>query len=262
MEYGESKFAASAREASRSRFPIPPASTRCDDIPTREEIATHLQALSKNKAPGLSGLPVEAYLAASHSTEDLIDLVQFIFKHEKVPEDMVVGEFVMLWKGKGGGDDLSQYRAVCLEEIGLKLVASIMLARLSAEVGETQRSKTTEEGSSSFYNTGLFAERSGYRKEKYLPRTQAVFRKGRSTRDNSFALRTLINLAIELRTRLCVTFLDLRQAFDCVSHACLEEALRDAGASDKSPRLLHTSPNNRVGGSGTQVFQFEFGAIA
>ena len=143
-EYGESKFAASAREASRSRLPIPPASTRCDDIPTRREITAHLQALSKNKAPGLSGLPVEAYLADSHSAEDLMDLVQFIFKHERVPEDMAVGEFVMLWKGKGDGDDLGQYRVVCLEEIGLKLVASIMLARLSAEVGETQRPKTTE----------------------------------------------------------------------------------------------------------------------
>ena len=44
----------------------------------------------------------------------------------------------------------------------------------------------------------------------------------------------MINLATELRTRLCVTFLDLRQAFGSVSHACLEEALRDAGASDKS----------------------------
>ena len=44
----------------------------------------------------------------------------------------------------------------------------------------------------------------------------------------------MINLAIELRTRLCVTFLDLKQAFDSVSHACLEAALRDAGASDKS----------------------------
>ena len=58
---------------------------------------------------------MEAYLASPHSTEDLIDLVQQIFRHETVPEDMVVGEFVMLWKAKGGPDDLSQYRAVCLE---------------------------------------------------------------------------------------------------------------------------------------------------
>ena len=85
----------------------------------------------------------------------------------------------------------------------------------------------TKEGSTSSLDTGLFADRRGFRKNEYLPSTQAGFRSGRSIGDNSYALRTLINLAIELRTRLCVTFLDLRQA-------CLEEALRDAGASDKS----------------------------
>ena len=62
---------------------------------------------------------------------------------------------------------MSQYRAVCLGEIGLKLVSdtSIMLARLSAEVGETQRPKTTESeplgGPSSPCHTGLLAERTG-----------------------------------------------------------------------------------------------------
>ena len=85
----------------------------------------HLQALSKNKAPGLSGLPVESYLASPHATGDLIELTQFIFRHELVPDDMAVGEFVMVHKGKGGADDMAQYRAVCLEEVGLGLVASI-----------------------------------------------------------------------------------------------------------------------------------------
>ena len=45
-------------------------------------------------------MPVEAYLAAAHSAGDLIDLVQFIFKHETVPEDMAVGGFDMLWEAR------------------------------------------------------------------------------------------------------------------------------------------------------------------
>jgi len=121
----------------------------------------------------------------------LIELVQFIFRHKAVPDDMAVGEFIMLWKGKGGTDDLTQYRAVCLEEVGLKLTASIMLARLSVEVGEShaQRSKTqvgSRKGKESSSQDGLFANRTGHRKGHYLPRTQAGFRKGRSTRDNSY----------------------------------------------------------------------------
>ena len=67
--------------------------------------------------------------------------------------------------GKSGPANAhSDYRAVCLEEIGLKLVASIMLARLSAEVGESQQRPIESEGSSSPCHTGLFAERAGYRK--------------------------------------------------------------------------------------------------
>ena len=260
-EYGESKFAATSREASRSRVTIPPANTRSQDIPSRSEIMAHLQALSKNKAPGLSGLPVESYLASPHATEDLIELIQFIFRNEVVPDDMAVGEFVMLHKGKGGTDDMAQYRAVCLEEVGLKLAASIMLARLSEEVGETRSNRTKTQFAA---GSGKGKEPKNTKVTKYLPRTQAGFRKGRSTRDNSYALRSLINLAIELRTRLCVTFLDLKQAFDSVSHACLEEALRDAGASDKSIamfRAVYSMAKGAVrvtGADGSRLISREF----
>jgi hypothetical protein len=233
----------------------------------------HLQALSKNKAPGLSGLPVESYLASPHATEDLIELTQYIFRNEVVPDDMAVGEFVMLHKGKGGTDDMTQYRAVCLEEVGLKLAASIMLARLSMEVGETRSNRSEAQSSKFSVGSGKPTEpekyppgtQAGFRKEKkYLPGTQAGFRKGRSTRDNSLVLRSLINLAIELRTRLCVTFLDLKQAFDSVSHACLEEALRDAGASDKSIamfRAVYSRAKGAVrvtGADGSRLISREF----
>ena len=50
--YGESKFTATAQEAARSCIPTPAASTRYEDIPTRREITTHIQTLSKGTAPG------------------------------------------------------------------------------------------------------------------------------------------------------------------------------------------------------------------
>ena len=77
---------------------------------------------------------------------------------------MAIGEFVMLHKGKGSTDDLAQYRAVCLEEMGLKLTASIMLARLSVEVGGTRSNQSQSEvgsgkGKDSSNNNRLFANR-------------------------------------------------------------------------------------------------------
>ena len=72
----------------------------------------------------------------------------------------------------------------------------------------------------------------------FLPVTQSGFRQGRSVRDNCSVLRNLINLAVELGENLVITFIDLKQAFNSVSHSLLEEALHAAGTSD----------NYRVGG--------------
>ena len=55
---------------------------------------------------------MESYLASPHATDDLIELIQYLMT---VPDDMAIGEFVMLHKGKGSTDELTQYRAVCLE---------------------------------------------------------------------------------------------------------------------------------------------------
>jgi hypothetical protein len=91
-----------------------------------------------------------------------------------------------------------------LEEFTMKLIASILLERLTRETSN------------------------------YLDVTQAGFRKKRSTRDNSFYLKCLIDLAVEMEEDLVIIFIDVKKAFDSVSHALIEEALRDAGASDKS----------------------------
>ena len=70
-------------------------------------------------------------------------------------------------------------------------------------------------------------------RRRYLPVTQAGFRKNRSANDNSFVLKTLIDLAVELEGNLVISFIDLEKAFDSISHAFLEEALIDAGASTR-----------------------------
>ena len=100
--------------------------------------------------------------------------------------------------------------------------------------------------------------------KSYLPITQAGFRKGRSVRDNTFSLRTLMEMAIELEKELIVVFVDMEKAFDRISHAFLEEALSDAGASDKSIAMIRvlyaqTKAKMRVtAADGTQKISREF----
>ena len=203
-EHAETLLAPSTREAARSRAPLPPASERSEDIPSRETVIKHLGALPNNKAAGPSGLPKELYSVGGAIEADLVQVVQDVFETEVVPYDMALADSIWLWKGKGSPSDTNQYRGVPLEEFAMKLIASILLERLTRET---------------------FG---------YLEVTQAGFRKKRSTRDNSFYLKCLIDLAVEMEEDLVVIFIDVKKASDSVSHALIEEALRDAGASDKS----------------------------
>ena len=153
---------------------------------------------------------MEAYSASGRAAADLVDMAQLCFELEDVPDDMPVGEFIFIWKNKRGKsrDGTSQYRALCLGETAMKLVAAILLSGL---ITETQ---------------------------DYLPVTHAGFRRGRGVRDNCFVLRSLIDLAVELGGNLVITFIDLEKAFDTISHAHLEEALFAAGASVKSVAMF------------------------
>ena len=54
----------------------------------------------------------------------------------------------------------------------------------------------------------------------------------------SLRLRVLMELAIELKKELIVILGDMGKAFDRISHALWEEALRDVGASDKSIAMI------------------------
>ena len=101
----------------------------------------------------------------------------------------------------------------------------------------TRLANTTREGTSVTLSADATNSHQKVTKS-YLPITQAGFRKGRSVRDNTFSLRVLMEMAIELEKELIVVFVDMEKAFDRISHAFLEEALRDAGASDKSIAMI------------------------
>ena len=73
-----------------------------------------------------------------------------------------------------------------------------------------------------------------------------------------------MEMAIELEKELIVIFVDMEKAFDRILHAFLEEALRDAGASDKSIamiRALYAQPKAVVrvtAADGTQKYSRDF----
>ena len=98
----------------------------------------------------------------------------------------------MLYK-KGDPQDIGNYRPICLLSVVYKLFTRVILNRIE---------RTLDEGQ---------------------PCEQAGFRKGFSTIDHIHTVTRLIEVSREYKMPLCLTFIDLKKAFDSVeTEAVLE----------------------------------------
>ena len=71
-----------------------------------------------------------------------------------------------------------------------------------------------------------------------VPDVQAVFRRGRGTRDQIGNIRWLIEKARESQKNICICFTDYAKAFDCVAHNKLWKSLKEMGIPDYLTCLL------------------------
>ena len=65
-----------------------------------------------------------------------------------------------------------------------------------------------------------------------LPDIQAVFRKGRRTRDQIANIRWIMEKVREFQKNIYFCFIDYAKAFDCVDHNKLWEILKEMGKPD------------------------------
>ena len=71
-----------------------------------------------------------------------------------------------------------------------------------------------------------------------LPDLQAVFRKGRGTRDQIANIQWIIKKAREYQKNNYFCFINYIKAFDCVDHHKLWKILKEIGISDHLTSLL------------------------
>ena len=71
-----------------------------------------------------------------------------------------------------------------------------------------------------------------------LPDVQAVFRKGRGTRDQIANIRWVIKKAREFQKNIYFCFIAYMKAFDCVDHNKLWKSLQEMGISGHLTCLL------------------------
>ena len=101
----------------------------------------------------------------------------------------------MLLHKNGDPHDIGNYRPICLLSVAYKLLTCVILNRFD---------RTQDEGQ---------------------PCEQARFRKLFSTMDHIHTMTKLTEVSREYKRPLCLTFIDLRKAFDSVETEAVMEAL-------------------------------------
>ncbi|XP_048743103.2 uncharacterized protein LOC125656543 [Ostrea edulis] len=82
-----------------------------------------------------------------------------------------------------------------------------------------------------------------------LRQEQAGFRKGKSSADQIFALRQILEQSNEWNSPLYINFIDFTKAFDSVNRLALERILRHYGIPDKIISIIkmqYTELNARI----------------
>ncbi|EYC18451.1 hypothetical protein Y032_0027g1523 [Ancylostoma ceylanicum] len=110
--------------------------------------------------------------------------------------------------------DIGNYRPICLLSVVYKLFTRVILNRIE---------RTLDEGQ---------------------PCEQAGFRKGFSTIDHIHTVTRLNEVSREYKMPLCLTFIDLKEAFDTVETKAVLEALGNQGVSTQYIRIFRELYSN------------------
>ena len=201
------KFSPTKLEALRAEFEALPESNDDKQL-TREEFEAAVKSMKNNKAPGADTIPSEVWKNSEVAKEELFQFLSAVWKKERVPPNLAVCVFIMIYKRKGSPNDCTKYRAIGLLNHAYKIMSTVLLRRIVEEC------------------------------KSFFSEWQAGFRAMRGCRDNVMLLRVLYDQVINNNSKCVVTYIDYTAAFDSVSHKFLDATLAKAGASAKSRAIF------------------------
>ncbi|PIK36057.1 hypothetical protein BSL78_27122 [Apostichopus japonicus] len=174
---------------------------------TRLEVHDALIKTSNGKSPGLDQVTAELLKADVNATvERLTDLFNIIWSEESTPKRWNKGLIVKIPK-KGDLTDCSNWRGVTLLPVMSKIFGRVLINRLKDGV------------------------------DKVLRQEQAGFRTNRSTTEQIFTLRNILEQSNEWNSPLYVHFIDFEKAFDSLHRNSLWNILKEYQIPDKIIRM-------------------------
>jgi len=187
--------------------------------PSLEELEECLGGLRGDKSAGEDDVPVDLIKYGGHDLiRRMYDLILSIWQNEVMPSGWNVAVICPIHK-KGNTQYCENYRGISLLSGAYKLFGKILLGRLAPLV------------------------------EAQIGDYQCGFRPGRSTVDQIFSVKQIIEKSWEYGINLHHIFVDFRQAYDSVDRGQLWQAMSDLGL----PRKLINLTRMCVSGSVSKV---------
>lgn len=183
------------KEATMTRMPSP--------LPIlRGEVEEAIRTLPTGKSPGADNIPAELL---KHGGEELTNYItnicQKIWERKEWPKEWTQSLIIPLPK-KGNSRQCQNHRTISLISHTSKIMLRIILNRLKREA------------------------------EQHLAEEQAGFRAKRSTVEQIFNCRILMEKHLQHQRDLFHNFIDFKKAFDRVWHEGLWQVLRDFGIEE------------------------------
>ncbi|XP_060665319.1 uncharacterized protein LOC132797575 [Drosophila nasuta] len=185
-------------------------------IPSHIEVKDAIQRLKNNKSAGADGLPVELFKAAGDMlVGSMHQLISKIWLTESMPEDWNLSMICPILK-KGDATLRTNYRGISLLPVAYKVLTSILCERLKPHA------------------------------EALIGPYQCGFRPGKSTVDQIFTLRQILEKSYENQIDTYHLFVDYKAAFDSPRRDRLYAAMSELGIPAKLTRLCRMTLSNTI----------------
>ena len=153
---------------------------------TQQEVRKVIKSLKAGKAPGQDEIGNELFINAGNDLiTNLVNMFNYFWTNEEIPTELMKITIKTIYKGKGETCNLDNQRGLFLSSCILKFYEKIILNRITPPI-----------------------------EEKTFTEFQGGGRSNRSTRDQLFILRSLIDFKTFKKEKLYLQFMDLSKAFD------------------------------------------------
>ena len=173
-----------------------------------------IEKQKNNKTPGEDNLTAELFKYGGRSLQKIMyKLIVLIWEKEEIPKEWSSGLICPILK-KGDKSECKNYRGIMLLDIAYKILSTVIFGKINRYA------------------------------EQILEDQQCGFRQERSTTEQIFVMRQIMEKCHENGIPLHILFIDFKQAFDSINRKYLYKVMKEYKIPNKLIRLTKMTLEN------------------